>query len=437
MASLINEEMFSSVLRDMEVVDIADATIRQLGAIATTLQQRTGIEFLHLEIGVPGLPPEQVGVEAEIAALQRGVASIYPDIAGTAEFKHQASRFVKAFLNVDIPPRRCFPTVGSMQGAACLFQICTQRDPQRDTILFINPGFPVQRLQAKIFGIGEASFDIYDHRAEKLGPKLESYLQKGNIAAIVYSNPNNPAWICLTADELQTIGTLATKYDAIVLEDLAYLGMDFRKQLGHPFREPYAPTVARYTDNYVLMISGSKIFSYAGQRVALAAISDPLGERIFPALKQRYGIGRFGDSFPLTFLYAASSGTSHSAQYALAAMLRAACDGELDFVAHTRQYAARAARIKEIFTRHGFHIVYDRDLDQEVGDGFFFTAGYGAMTGTELVAGLLRYGICAISLTSAGSSRHGVRVCVSAMNRPEQYELLEERLAAFAAAHDS
>jgi aspartate/methionine/tyrosine aminotransferase len=406
-----------------------------VGAIGTALERESAKEFLHLEIGVPGLPPEQVGVEAEIEALQRGVASIYPDIAGTAEFKHEAARFVKAFLNVDVSARGCFPTVGSMQGASCLFQICAQCRPGRDTILFINPGFPVQRLQARILGIGQESFDIYHHRAEKLGSKLESYLAKGNIAAIIYSNPNNPAWICLTEDELRTIGELATKYDVIVLEDLAYLGMDFRKQLGHPFREPYAPTVARYTDNYVLMISGSKIFSYAGQRIAMAAISDKLAARNFPTLKSRYGIGRFGESFHLTFIYAASSGTSHSAQYAFTAMMRAASDGELDFVEHTREYAARAERIKQIFLRHGFYIVYDKDMDEDVSHGFFFTAGFGAMTGTELVAELLKYGICAISLASTGSSQHGVRVCVSAMNRPEQYDLLEERLSAFAKDH--
>lgn len=432
MAGIVNEELFGDVLRDMEIADIDRATIRQVGAIGAALEKRSGKEFIHLEIGVPGLPPEEVGVEAEIAALRRGVASIYPNIAGTGEFKAEASRFIKAFLNIDLAPQGCLPTVGSMQGAMCLFQICAQCYPKKDTILFINPGFPVQRLQAKILGIAEASFDIYDYRAEKLGPKLESYLAEGNIAAIIYSNPNNPAWICLTEDELRTIGELATKYDTIVLEDLAYMGMDFRKELGHPFAEPYQPTVARYTDNYVLMISGSKIFSYAGQRISLAAISDKLYSRHFPALKERYDIGRFGDSFALTFLYAASSGTSHSAQYALAAMFKAAADGELDFVGHTAEYAARAARVKDIFVRHGFHIVYDKDMDEDVSHGFFFTAGYGKMGCTELLAELLRYGVCAISLSSTGSLQCGVRVCVSAMNNPSQYDLLDERLAAFA-----
>ncbi|MDR2890194.1 MAG: pyridoxal phosphate-dependent aminotransferase [Alistipes sp.] len=433
MAAVVGKELFDEVLRDMDIADIDLATIRQMGAIGGALERRSGKEFIHLEIGVPGLPPEKVGVDAEIAALQSGVASIYPSIQGTESFKNESSRFIKAFLNVDVSPVGCFPTVGSMQGAMCLYQVCTQREAGKDTILFIDPGFPVQRLQAKILGIKQASFDIYNYRAEKLGPKMEEYLAKGNVAAIIYSNPNNPAWVCLTESELKTIGELATKYDTIVLEDLAYMGMDFRKELGHPFAEPYQPSVARYTDNYILMISGSKIFSYAGQRIAVAAISDKLYSRNFPALKENYGIGRFGDSFALTFLYAASSGTSHSAQYALAAMFKAAADGELDFVGHTSEYARRAGLIKELFVKNGFHIVYDKDLDEDVSHGFFFTAGYGAMKGTELVAELMRYGICAISLSTTGSRQNGARICVSMMNRPEQYELLGERLASFAA----
>mgnify|MGYP000370419398 CR=1 FL=1 len=207
------------------------------------------------------------------------------------------------------------------------------------------------------------------------------------------------------------------------------MGMDFRKELGHPFQAPFQATAARYTDNYVLMISGSKIFSYAGQRIAIAAISDKLRNRFYPALKERYGIGRFAESYALTFLYAASSGASHSAQYALAAMFKAAADGKLDFVGHTREYAHRAHRVKELFERHGFHIVYDKDQDEHVSDGFFFTVGYGSMPSSDLVAALLRYGICAISLTSTGSLQNGVRVCVSQMNREEQYDLLDRRSA--------
>ena len=427
--------VLDSALERMDIADIAQATIRQSGDIARLMEQATGTEFIHLEMGVPGLPPEKVGVEAECEALYRGVASQYPNMYGIEPLKEEASRFIRAFLDIEVSPRGCIPTVGSMQGSFTLFQLCSQLDPKRNTILFIDPGFPVQRSQTRILGIPSVSFDIYDYRAEKLGPKLESFLREGNIAAIVYSNPNNPAWICLTEEELRTVGELATKYDAVVIEDLAYLCMDFRKPLGHPFQAPFQATVARYTKNYILMLSGSKIFSYAGQRIATVVISDELYRREYPGLRQRFNMGRLGDAYVLMILYAASSGTSHSAQHALAAMFRAAADGKLDFVAETSEYARRAARTKEIFLRHGFHIVYDRDLGERVSDGFFYTIGYRGLSSAELLSELLLYGICAISLTSTGSRQAGIRVCISQMNRDEQFDLLDRRLAAFAENH--
>ena len=423
------------VLERMEIADIAQATIRQSGDIARTLEQESGTEFLHLEMGIPGLPPHEAGVEAECAALRQGVASLYPNMFGIPALKNAASRFVRAFLDVDIAPKGCIPTVGSMQGSFCAFLLSSQLDPQKDTILFIDPGFPVQRSQVNLLNIRSESFDIYEHRAEKLGPKIESYLSTGRIAAIVYSNPNNPAWICLTEDELRTLGELATRYDTVVIEDLAYLCMDFRKPLGRPFEPPYQATVARYTDDCILLISGSKIFSYAGQRIAIAAISDTLYRREYPALRQRYGIGRLGEAYVLAILYAASSGTSHSAQYALAAMFDAAADGRLDFVGDTSEYARRARRTKEIFLRHGFRIVYDKDRDEEVSDGFFYTVGYPGLSGSDLLRDLLLHGICAIALSLTGSRQEGIRVCVSQMNRPEQFDMLEERLALFAQTH--
>lgn len=431
----IDRSVLNSALERMDIADIAQATIRQSGDIARIMETQTGMEFLHLEMGVPGLPPEKAGVEAECRALQSGVASQYPNMFGIPELKQQTSRFIRAFLDVGVAPQGCIPTVGSMQGSFTAFLLCSQLTPGKDTILFIDPGFPVQRSQTRILGIPSVSFDIYDYRAEKLGPKLESFLREGNIAAIVYSNPNNPAWICLTEEELRTVGELATKYDAVVIEDLAYLCMDFRKPLGHPFQAPFQATVARYTKNYILMLSASKIFSYAGQRIAIAAISDGLFHREYPELRRRYGIARLGDAYVLTFLYAASSGTSHSAQHALAAMFRAAADGRLNFVEETSEYARRAHLTKEAFTRHGFRIVYDHDLGEPVSDGFFYTIGYGSMSSAELLRELLLYGVCAISLTSTGSQQPGIRVCISQMNRPDQFEELDRRLALFERDH--
>ena len=431
----VAKSAYDALLEQMGIPDISCATIRQTGAIARALESQSQIEFLHLEMGVPGLPPEKVGVEAEKAALDAGVASQYPNICGIPELKQQASRFLKAFLDIDVASQGCIPTVGSMQGSFAAFMTCAHLAEGKDTILFVDPGFPVQRTQTRLLGIPSESFDIYDFRGERLGPELERHLASGRIAAIIYSSPNNPAWFNLTEDELRTIGQLATKYDAIVIEDLAYMCMDFRKPLGRPYEPPFQPTVAKYTDNWLLMMSASKMFSYAGQRVAVLAISDALYGRKYPDLKAWCGMSRLGDAYAMAVLYAISSGVSHSAQHAFAQMLRAAADGEIDFVQEVSEYARRAQICKKLFLKNGFHIVYSMDGEEQVSDGFFFTAGYKDMSGGELMGEMIRYGMATISLSTTGSCQQGVRVCVSQMNRPEQFEMLEERLQLFSVNH--
>ena len=240
---IFSTELVEEAARKMKVANLQEATIGDVLLVASYLENETGIPFIRMDQGSPGLPANRIGVEAEKAALDRGVGATYPAAAGVQELKEAASRFVKAFINTDISPRACIPTTGSVASSFASFIACTQRDPQKDTVLFIDPGFPIQKSQLRILGVKWEQFDIYAHRGEGLRQKLESYLEKGNIAAIIYSNPNNPAWICLEESELQVIGELATRYDAVVLEDLAYFCMDFRRNMGRPYEPPYPPTV--------------------------------------------------------------------------------------------------------------------------------------------------------------------------------------------------
>lgn len=427
----ISEQVLKAKFLEMGIEDISRTTIRQCSMVGSALEEASGEKFSHLEFGVPGIPACKIGLEAQKKALDAGIPSIYPSVQGIPELKKNASRFVKAFIDIDISPKGIVPTVGSMQGSMTSILECSQLQPGKDTILYICPGFSAHGRQPDILGIKNLTFDIYEYRAERLRDKLESYFKQGNIAAILYSNPNNPAWICLTEEELQIIGELANKYDVIVLEDMAYLCMDFRKDMSVPFEPPFQSTVARYTDNYVILLSGSKIFSYAGERIAVVCISDKLYEREYPALKEKWGISKFGDNFILNYLYVNTSGASHSAQYALSAMFEASVDGRYNFVAELRNYGLRAHRSREIFERHGFHLVYDKDMEQTISDGFFYTVGYRDLGNRELLETLLRCGIIAIPLNTTGSGQSGIRVCVSRLLSDDDFRLLDENLGLF------
>lgn len=430
----INPEVVQAKLAEMNLTDMNKASIREVVEVVNKIEAATGQKFVRMEMGVPGLPPAAVGVQAEIDALNRGVASIYPNINGIPELKTEAARFVKNFMNIDVKPEACVPTTGSMQGTYALFQVASVCDPKKDTALFIDPGFPVQKQQFMVMGSKYESFDVYHFRGEKLREKLESYLSKGNIHSIIYSNPNNPTWICFTNDELQIIAELADKYDVIVMEDLAYFAMDFRQDLSQPGQPPYQPSIANYTDNYVLFISASKIFSYAGQRIAVVVMSDKLYHRNYPNLEGRFAIKGFGNAVIYRVLYALSSGVAHSVQFAMAAMLKGANDGTYRFVDDVKSYGDKATVMKKLFTDNGFEILYDKDVDQLLADGFYFTVTYPGMKAGDLLNNLLFYGISAITLLSTGSNMEGLRACVAPV-LPSQFGDLEARLKQFHADH--
>ena len=432
--ALISPEQVKQVIDKYQISDLSKATIREIVAIVNDLEAISGVPFIRMEMGVPGLPPSEVGIQAEIEALRNGVASQYPMLDGLDGLKKEASRFIKAFMNLTIDPKGCIATVGSMQGSYAAFLLAGLMHENRNTILFIDPGFPVQKQQIKVLGYQYESFDVYKYRGERLREKLESFLIKNNIAAIVYSNPNNPTWICLNDQELQIIGELSKKYDVTIIEDLAYFGMDFRRDIGTPFQPPYQVSVGNYTDNYILLISSSKAFSYAGQRMAVMCVSDVLYHRQFSNLKAHLGVAEFGTALVQRVLYALSSGASHSAQYALAAIFKAASDGKYQFLSEVKEYEIRAHEMKSLFLSNGFDIVYDHDLEESLADGFYFSIGYNGFTGGKLLLELLSYGISAITLDNTGSLRQGLRACVSQTSRA-RFPELERRLVAFAIDH--
>jgi aspartate/methionine/tyrosine aminotransferase len=404
-------------------------SIRQIGKLVAQIERESNVEFIHLEMGVPGLPACEIGTAAEKRALDSGVASLYPNIEGIAELKTETAQFAKLFLNIDVAAQNCIPTVGAMQGSFAALIAAARTDAQRPYTLFIDPGFPVNKQQLQIMGLPYRSIDLLNFRDEKLAEQLETMLAAGDICSITYSSPNNPSWLNLSEKELESIGKLADKYDVIVVEDLAYFAMDFRHNYGSVGVPPFQPTVAHYTDNYVLLLSASKIFNYAGQRIGIMLIGNELSKKRFANLKNYFSDDAFFNFVVYGLLYATTSGTSHTAQYALAAMLKAVNAGEYPFVEKLLPYADKAQKIKTIFRKYGFSLVYS-DADGSLADGFYFTVSYPGLTSGELLREFLYSGISAVSLSITGSTAEGLRICVSQV-RDSQLAELDSRLQLF------
>ena len=427
---MIQKEIVDSLFAQFGESDITRLSIREVGKLVAQIELESSCEFIHMEMGAPGLPAPTIAIEAEKQGLDNGLANQYPNIEGIAFAKNEIARFAKLFINIEVAPINCVPTVGGMQGSFAALLAAARTNSNKPYTLFIDPGFPVQKSQLNLIGVPFKSFDILHFRGEKLYQKLESFLQEGNICSICYSSPNNPSWICYTDTELKIIGELATKYDVIVVEDLAYFGMDFRHHIGTAGVAPFQPSVANYTDNYILLLSASKIFSYAGQRIGMMIISEKLRTRHYPNLKNYFTSDMLGNFISYGVLYATTAGTSHSAQYALAATLKAVNDGDFDFVSNLHLYGDKAKIMKALFLKYGFYIVYNEE-DGALADGFYFTIAYPGMTNAVLMKEFLYYGISAISLAITGSENpNGLRACVSFV-RMDQMKVLEDRLIEF------
>ena len=79
---VFSKELVEQVVKEMKVADLRNATIGDVLLVASRLEQLTGIPFIRMDQGSPGLPANKIGIEAEKAALDKGLGAQYP-AAGT------------------------------------------------------------------------------------------------------------------------------------------------------------------------------------------------------------------------------------------------------------------------------------------------------------------------------------------------------------------
>jgi aspartate/methionine/tyrosine aminotransferase len=418
-------------------IDLRTASIREMNRLVNAIEKDLAVPFVRMEFGIPGLPTHPLAIEAEIRALRElQVGHVYAPFDGLPALKEEAARFVRLFMDIEVPPSCCIPTIGAMEGCFASLALAGRLRKNRRSVLFLDPGFPVNRLQARFLGLEIENLDFYDHRGTKLLDAVETLAAKGEICAVLWSSPNNPTWISLKEEELSGLGRICDQHGILAIEDLAYFGMDVRNGEPRPGKPPYQPTVLRYTDHGISLISSSKMFSYAGQRIAIAVLSPELVRMEAEDLVPYFGTASVGHALAHGVLYPIAASVPESPQYGLLALLRAANEGDRSVFQPAKEYARRAAIMKRLFLENGFQLVYDNDLGEPLADGFYFTISHpGYHDGVDLLRELLHYGISAITLEVTGSCRkEGLRACVS-MVGDDLFETLEARLRRFKQDH--
>ena len=155
MKKIIPIEIVNQKIREMGLKDVGKASIREIRRLVSEIELATDKKYIRMEMGIPGLDTSRIAIDAEIAALERNCSSKYPPIDGIPELKREISKLIKGFLNVDIGEKSCVPTVGSINGAYAALLVSGRIDRQKDTVLFIDPGFPVHKQLVKMLGVKE------------------------------------------------------------------------------------------------------------------------------------------------------------------------------------------------------------------------------------------------------------------------------------------
>ena len=97
-------------------IDLQKVSIRELNRLVDEIASQYEVEFLRFEFGIPGLTPHRMGPEEEIRVLRDEPQALgtYPPFDGVPRLKQATAEFVKNFLNIQVDPKCCVPTVGAM-----------------------------------------------------------------------------------------------------------------------------------------------------------------------------------------------------------------------------------------------------------------------------------------------------------------------------------
>ena len=62
---IFSEELVEKAVKELHIANLAQATIGDVLLVAQYLEKETGIPFIRMDQGSPGLAANQIGIEAE------------------------------------------------------------------------------------------------------------------------------------------------------------------------------------------------------------------------------------------------------------------------------------------------------------------------------------------------------------------------------------
>lgn len=201
------------------------------------------------------------------AGVMRGGSQAYTEYRGALDIRDELAPRLADFTGADVDARDGLIITPGTQGA--LFLAIASTVSRGDKVAIVQPDYFANRKLVTFFDgeivpvqlrYGEAGPDEAGLDLEE----LEAAFQSG-VKLFLFSNPNNPAGVVYSPEEVSRIAALAEQYGATVIVDQLYSRLRYE---GVTYTHLRAVSTA--SENVVTIMGPSKTESLSGYRLGVA-----------------------------------------------------------------------------------------------------------------------------------------------------------------------
>jgi aspartate/methionine/tyrosine aminotransferase len=234
------------------------------------------VDFSHGDVNEDSFGPTPGALDEFTAGVHRGGPQAYTEYRGAAELRERVAAHLSAFTGREISAASELIITPGTQGA--LFLALGATVTAGDKVAIVRPDYFANRKLVEFLG-GEVVPVWMDYLNQpcKAGldfDQLEKAFKDG-ARTFLFSNPNNPAGVVYSADEIATIAKLANQYGVTVIVDQLYSRLLYK---GQSYTHLRASSIE---DDKVITIMGpSKTESLSGYRLGVAFGASHLVDRM-------------------------------------------------------------------------------------------------------------------------------------------------------------
>lgn len=226
----------------------------------------TPVDFSHGDVNDTAFAPTPGSLDEFVAGVRRGGSQAYTEYRGGADLREQVAERLAAFTGAPVSAAQELIVTPGTQGA--LFLAIGATVTAGDRVAIVRPDYFANRKLVEFLG-AEIVPVAMDHLAhtDKAGldlGQLEEVFKSG-VRTFLFSNPNNPAGVIYSAEEIARIAALANQYGVTVIVDQLYSRLLYAGQTYTHLRASGIDA-----DKVVTIMGPSKTESLSGYRLGVA-----------------------------------------------------------------------------------------------------------------------------------------------------------------------